>query len=195
MDMGPYFLAAMVELLGSASRVSASANIQVPDRTVGSGPNCGKPITVQTPTHLAGTVDFENGAILTMIASFDIFGGSALPCMEIYGTKGTLGLDDPNYFNGAVKIRRIGSESWEMLDPIFECGRNERGLGINDMVKAIAERRDHRANARMGYHVLEIMQSFEQSSLEGRHVALKSAYRYGKPPSFAAGETTNGMYR
>ncbi|SMF87733.1 Predicted dehydrogenase [Paenibacillus uliginis N3/975] len=183
MDMGPYYLAAMVELLGPARRVSASAGIQIPDRTVGSGPNSGKPITVKTPTHLAGTVDFENGSILTMITSFDIFGGSGLPWMEIYGTHGTLNLTDPNYFNGDVKLSRMGSEEWELLKPVFECGKNERGLGINDMVEAIADNRDHRANARMAYHILEIMQSFQQSSLEGRHVVLQSTYRFGKLPA------------
>lgn len=177
MDMGPYFLAAMVELLGPACRVSASTGIQIPDRMIGSGPNSGKAITVQTPTHLAGTVDFENGSILTMITSFDIFGGSDLPWMEIYGTQGTLSLADPNYFNGDVKLRRPGQEQWETLEPVFECGRNERGLGINDMVQAIENHRDHRASAQMAYHILEIMHSFQQSSSEGRHIVLESSYR------------------
>ncbi|NMO94568.1 Gfo/Idh/MocA family protein [Paenibacillus lemnae] len=183
MDMGPYYISALVELLGPARRVSASANIQIPDRNVGSGPNSGKPITVQTPTHLAGTVDFENGAIVSMITSFDIFGGSELPWIEIYGTQGTLSLSDPNYFNGDVKIRAHGSQEWKTLDPVFECGKNERGLGVNDMAEAISENRDHRASARMAYHVLEIMQSFQQSSLEGRHIVLQSTYRFGQLPA------------
>lgn len=183
LDMGPYYLSALVELLGPASRVSASAGIQIPDRSIGSGPLQGKPITVQTPTHLAGTLDFENGAIATMITSFDIFGGSSLPWLEIYGTQGTLSLGDPNYFNGEVKLRKQGSDEWKTLDPVFECGQNERGLGINDMIESIHSNKDHRASGRLAYHVLEIMQSFQQSSLEGRHIVLQSTYHYGKLPA------------
>ncbi|MFI2859086.1 Gfo/Idh/MocA family protein [Paenibacillus sp. JSM ZJ436] len=186
MDMGPYYLTALVELLGPASRVSASAGIQIPDRFVGSGPNSGQAIPVQTPTHLAGTIDFESGAIVSMITSFDIPAGSELPWIEIYGTSGTLSLSDPNFFNGDVRIRRHGSEAWETLPPAFECGRNERGLGVNDMVQSIREQRDHRASARLAYHVLEIMQSFQQSSLEARHIVLQSTYRKEPLPSFTA---------
>ncbi|ANA81903.1 gfo/Idh/MocA family oxidoreductase [Paenibacillus glucanolyticus] len=183
MDMGPYYVSALVELLGPASRISASTGIQIPDRVVGSGPLEGKPITVQTPTHLAGTMDFENGAIATMITSFDIFGGSGLPWLEIYGTQGSLSLGDPNFFNGEVKLRKPGSEEWGLLDPVFECGKNERGLGIDDMIQSIHEQKDHRVSARLAYHVLEIMQSFQQSSLEGRHIVLQSTYRFGRLPS------------
>ncbi|WP_339292930.1 Gfo/Idh/MocA family oxidoreductase [Paenibacillus sp. FSL W8-0187] len=183
MDMGPYYVSALVELLGPASRISASTGIQIPDRAIGSGPRQGQPITVQTPTHLAGTLDFENGAIATMITSFDIFGGSNLPWIEIYGTQGSLSLGDPNFFNSEVKLRKHGSDEWELLDPAFECGKNERGLGINDMIQSIHEQKDHRVSARLAYHVLEIMQSFQQSSLEGRHIVLQSTYRYGKLPA------------
>jgi len=191
MDMGPYYVSALVELLGPARRVSASAGIQIPDRVVASGPLQGKPITVQTPTHLAGTIDFENGAIASMITSFDIVGGSHLPWIEIYGTHGTLSLGDPNYFNREVKLRKHGSDEWALLEPTFECGKNERGLGIEDMIQAIYEQKDHRVSARLAYHVLEIMHSFQQSSLEGRHIVLQSTYRYGKLPAFAAVESTN----
>lgn len=183
MDMGPYYVSALVELLGPASRISASTGIQIPDRAIGSGLRQGQPITVQTPTHLAGTLDFENGAIATMITSFDIFGGSNLPWIEIYGTQGSLSLGDPNFFNSEVKLRKHGSDEWELLDPAFECGKNERGLGINDMIQSIHEQKDHRVSARLAYHVLEIMQSFQQSSLEGRHIVLQSTYRYGKLPA------------
>lgn len=187
MDMGPYYLSALVELLGPASRVSASAGIQIPERTVTSGPLQGNSINVQTPTHLAGTIDFENGAIVSMITSFDIMGGSQLPWIEIYGTHGTLSLSDPNFFNGEVKLRKHGSDDWVLLEPAFECGKNERGLGIEDMIQSIHEQRDHRVSSRLAYHVLEIMQSFQQSSLEGRHIVMQSTYRYGKLPVTEAG--------
>ncbi|WP_163879852.1 Gfo/Idh/MocA family protein [Paenibacillus favisporus] len=176
LDMGPYYLTALVELLGSIRRISASVGAQIPMRTIGSGPKSGQQIQVQTPTHLAGTIDFKQGAIATMITSFDIKAGATLPWIEIYGTEGTLSLPDPNFFNGDVKLRRSGSSEWEVLTPVFESTQNERGRGVNDMVEAIRSGRKHRANGNLAYHVLEAMYAFEESSISGSHVVLASSH-------------------
>ncbi|WP_145947911.1 Gfo/Idh/MocA family protein [Paenibacillus sp. Y412MC10] len=176
LDMGPYYLTALVELLGSIRRISASVGAQIPMRTIGSGPKSGQQIQVQTPTHLAGTIDFKQGAIATMITSFDIKAGANLPWIEIYGTEGTLSLPDPNFFNGDVKLRRSGSSEWEVLTPVFESTQNERGRGVNDMVEAIRSGRKHRANGNLAYHVLEAMYAFEESSISGSHVVLASSH-------------------
>ncbi|PQP87952.1 Gfo/Idh/MocA family protein [Paenibacillus sp. AR247] len=176
LDMGPYYLTALVELLGSIRRISASVGAQIPMRTIGSGPKSGQQIQVQTPTHLAGTIDFKQGAIATMITSFDIKAGANLPWIEIYGTEGTLSLPDPNFFNGDVKLRRSGSSEWEVLTPVFESTQNERGRGVNDMVEAILSGRKHRANGNLAYHVLEAMYAFEESSISGSHVVLASSH-------------------
>jgi len=175
LDMGPYYLTALVELLGSIRRISASVGAQIPMRTIGSGPKSGQQIQVQTPTHLAGTIDFKQGAIATMITSFDIKAGANLPWIEIYGTEGTLSLPDPNFFNGDVKLRPSGSSEWEVLTPVFESTQNERGRGVNDMVEAIRSGRKHRANGNLAYHVLEAMYAFEESSISGSHVVLESS--------------------
>ncbi|MDO7905207.1 Gfo/Idh/MocA family oxidoreductase [Paenibacillus sp. JX-17] len=175
-DMGPYYLTALVTLLGPIRRVSASAGIQIPDRKIHTGPKGGTPLRVQTPTHLAGTLDFSNGAIASMITSFDIRGTSDLPRMEIYGTEGTLSVPDPNDFSGEVKLRRFGEEEWVTIEPVFECSVNERGLGANEMVNAIRAGRKHQASGELGYHVLEAMRAFEKSSLDGKHIQLESTY-------------------
>ncbi|WP_211745571.1 Gfo/Idh/MocA family oxidoreductase [Paenibacillus sp. Marseille-Q4541] len=174
LDMGPYYLTALVKILGPIRRISASTGIQIPDRVIGSGPKQGQKLQVQTPTHLAGTIDFENGVIGTMIASFDIRAGSNLPLIEIHGTAGTLQVPDPNFFNGDVKLRKHGSEEWEIVQPVFTSEQNERGLGINQMVEAIRNQAPAEASGQLGYHVLEAMHAFERSSLEGRHVILES---------------------
>lgn len=179
-DMGPYYLTALVELLGPIERISASAGVQIPGRFIGSGPKAGQQIPVQTPTHLAGTLDFAQGAIATMIMSFDIKAGAGLPWIEIYGTAGTLILPDPNFFNGDVKLRRSGSDEIELLTPVFECGQNERGIGVNDMAESIRAGHAHRADGALAYHVLEAMHAFHISSLEGKHVVLESKYEYDK---------------
>ncbi|MDO3409504.1 Gfo/Idh/MocA family oxidoreductase [Saccharibacillus sp. CPCC 101409] len=176
-DMGPYYLTALVNLLGPIHRVSASTGIQIPDRFIGSGPKAGTPISVQTPTHLAGTLDFAGGPIVTMIMSFDVRGATELPRMEIYGTAGTLSLPDPNFFGGDVRLRRAGSDNWEKVDPVFESARNERGLGVEDMVKCIREERRHRASGELAYHVLETMHAFMRSSADSRHITLDSSYK------------------
>ncbi|AOZ91499.1 Gfo/Idh/MocA family protein [Paenibacillus crassostreae] len=179
-DMGPYYLTALVTLLGPIYRISASAGIQIFTRVIGSGPKKDTMIPVQTPTHFSGTLDFEEGAIATMIMSFDIPGGSALPCLEIYGTEGTLAIPDPNFFDGDVKLRRRGEEQWEILTPIFKSAHNERGIGVRDMAESIHAGRDHQASGRLAYHVLEAMYAFEKSSTEGKHIILESTYQYGQ---------------
>lgn len=175
-DMGPYYLTALVNLLGPIRRISASAGIQIPDRKIHSGPKSGTPLQVQTPTHLSGTLDFVNGAIATMITSFDIRGASDLPRIEIYGTEGTLSVPDPNEFNGEVRLRKFGEEEWQTVEPLFECSSNERGLGAGEMITAMRAGRPHRASAELGYHVLEAMHAFQRSSMEGKHIVLESAY-------------------
>ncbi|MCC3379758.1 Gfo/Idh/MocA family protein [Paenibacillus farraposensis] len=175
-DMGPYYLTSLIHLLGPIRRISGSVGIQIPERYIHSGPKSGTPLQVETPTHLAGTLDFHNGAIATLITSFDIQGASELPRIEIYGTKGTLNLPDPNFFNGDVKLRQPEGENTELLKPLFECGKNERGIGACEMVRAIRGNKKHRANAELAYHVLEAMHAFQRSSLEGRHITLESTY-------------------
>ncbi|WP_068499275.1 Gfo/Idh/MocA family protein [Paenibacillus kribbensis] len=175
-DMGPYYLTSLIHLLGPIRRISGSVGIQIPERYIHSGPKSGTPLQVETPTHLAGTLDFHNGAIVTLITSFDIQGASELPRIEIYGTKGTLNLPDPNFFNGDVKLRRSGEENAEVLKPLFECGKNERGIGAGEMVRAIRNEKNHRANAELAYHVLEAMHAFQRSSLEGKHITLESTF-------------------
>ncbi|MNP42980.1 hypothetical protein D3C76_1367750 [compost metagenome] len=163
-------------MLGPIRRISASAGIQIADRKIGSGPKEGTALQVETPTHLAGTIDFAEGAIATMITSFDIRGASDLPRIEIYGTEGTLSVPDPNYFNGEVKVRRYGQDTWETVKPVFESGQNERGIGVTEMVESIRAGREHKASGKLAYHVLEAMHAFQRSSLEGKHVMLESTY-------------------
>ncbi|MFD2702398.1 Gfo/Idh/MocA family protein [Paenibacillus shunpengii] len=186
LDMGPYYLTALVKLLGPIRRVSASTGIQIPDRVVGSGPKQGQKLQVQTPTHLAGTMDFANGVIGTMIASFDVRAGSGLPLIEIHGTEGTLQVPDPNFFNGDVKVKRIGSDAWEVIQPVTASEQNERGLGLNQMVEAIHNGSEAEASGKLGYHVLEAMHAFERSSIEGRHVLLESTVEVHKKPELVS---------
>mgnify|MGYP000981093460 CR=1 FL=1 len=173
-DMGPYYLTAFVSLLGPIRRVSGSAVITHPERTIGSEKKRGQKIPVETPTHIAGVIDFVSGAVGTLITSFDVPAGTSLPNIEIQGTAGTLLVPDPNTFGGVVKLRRAGSQEWEEVPLTHGFTDNNRGIGVADLAAAIAEGREHRAHGDMAYHVLEAMHGFHDASREGRHYEMQS---------------------
>ena len=172
-DMGPYFLTALVNLMGRAVRVSGSTKITHPTRTITSEPLSGTVIDVETPTHLTGTIDFESGAVATVITSFDVRGGHHLPVIEIYGTEGTLGVPDPNGFGGTVLLRGENDEDWREI-PLTHSDEVRRGIGVADLAVALRTGRAHRASGELAYHVLDLMQAFEESSESGRHVPIQS---------------------
>jgi predicted dehydrogenase len=173
-DMGPYYLTALVAMLGPIQRVTGSARISFPERTITSKPKFGEKIKVEVPTQVAGILDFHSGAMGTIITSFDTPGGAQLPFIEIYGSEGTLSVPDPNSFGGPVKLRKKGGAEWNELQLTHGFDNNSRGIGVADMAQAIIEGRKHRASGALGYHVLEAMIGFHDASLEGRHYIMKS---------------------
>ena len=155
-DVGPYYLTALVTLLGPVVRVAGAARISFPERTVGSGPNRGSKIPVRTPTHIAGLLEFASGALGTLFTSFDVW-KSSLPPIEIYGSEGTLSAPDPNTFGGPVRLWRTRTEAWEEIPLLPGYAENTRSLGVADMAQAIQAGRPHRASGQLGYHVLDLM--------------------------------------
>jgi predicted dehydrogenase len=180
-DMGPYYLTALTTLLGPVCRVSGCARITSPTRAIGSEPRRGELIDVQTPTHIAGTLDFTAGPVATIITSFDTPGENHLPYIEIYGALGTMKVPDPNCYDGEVLINKTGGKQWEEVPSRFGYTENSRALGLADMAMAIRSGRPHRANGETGYHVLEIMHGILDSSSQGRHVAIKSSMTRPEP--------------
>jgi predicted dehydrogenase len=172
-DMGPYYITALVSLLGPVARVCGSTKITFPKRKITSQPKYGEIIDVDVPTHVAGTMDFASGATATIITSFDVWGARSLPCIEIYGTEGTMVVPDPNTFGGPVFVKRYNTDFKEM--PLTHSyADNSRGLAVADLASAIAHGRKHRANDELCYHALEVMHSFELSSNANQHYFLKS---------------------
>ena len=172
-DMGPYYLTALVSLVGPVKRVTGSARITFPERTITSQPKFGKKIEVEVPTHIAGVLDFANGAVGTIVTSFDVWGGQ-LPRIEIYGTEGTLSCPDPNTFGGPIRICPARSREWHEVPLAYGYAENSRGLGVADMAHALLSGRKHRANGDLTYHVLDIMHAVHEASRENRHVELES---------------------
>ena len=174
LDMGPYYLTALISLLGPVDRVTGSSRITFPERTITSQPKYGKQIKVETPTHIAGVIDFASGAVGTIITSFDVWSAN-LPWIEIYGSEGSLQVPDPNTFGGPVLVRRWDSKEWAEIPLTHGYAENSRGIGLADMAYAVRYARPHRANGDMAYHVLDIMHGFLDASESGTHYKLPSS--------------------
>jgi len=172
LDMGPYYVTTLVNLLGPVKRVTGSAQISFAERTITSEKKRGQKIAVETPTHLAAVLDFVSGAVASLVMSFDVK-AHHLPRIEIYGETGTLSVPDPNCFGGAVSIGRGGRE-WTDMPLTHANAENSRGIGPADLATALRKGRKFRPCGEMAYHVLEVMLSVEQASKTGRHVDITS---------------------
>ncbi|HTE18421.1 MAG TPA: Gfo/Idh/MocA family oxidoreductase [Armatimonadota bacterium] len=184
-DMGPYYLTALLNLLGPVKRITGAASIAIPERTITSQPKHGKKISVETPDHICGTLEFESGAIGTIITSFAVthpLHDGKFP-ITVYGTEGALKVPDPNGFDGAVQLRRAEDEEWREVPHAFVKGYG-RAVGLADMAQAIRSGRPHRASAEQAFTVLDLMQGFLDSSADGR--AYSPELRYERPAPMPA---------
>ncbi len=168
-DMGPYYLTALINMLGPVRRVTGSARITFPERLITSQPKAGTVIKVETPTHIAGVMDFECGAVATIITSFDVW-ASELPLIQVYGTEGSLSAPDPNGFGGKVRLWRSRAEGWQEVPLTHGYTDNSRGVGPADMAYGLRSGRPHRASGELAYHVLDVMHAFLDASQSGEHV-------------------------
>ena len=172
LDMGPYYLTALVNLIGPIRRVTGSTRISFPERKITSQPKYGTRIEVKTATHVAGVLDFTNNAVGTIITSFDIWAAN-LPRIEIYGAEGSLSVPDPNRFDGPVLLHLADASGWSEI-PLTHSTDVGRGIGVADMAYALAHGRPHRASGDLAYHVLDVMCAFEDASRTGRHIDIES---------------------
>lgn len=180
-DMGPYYLTALINMFGPIRRVSGSATAALTERVINSEPKKGKVIPVETPTHVTGVIEFENGGAATIIMSFDIFGGSTLPNIELYGTEGTLRIPDPNHFGGEVLLRKSREREWQSIPLTHGNIDNSRGIGVTDMAYAIRNGREPRVSGTLAYHVLEAMEGLQEASKRGAYYTMQSTCRKPEP--------------
>jgi predicted dehydrogenase len=189
LDLGPYYITSMVNLLGPIRAVAGSARIGSPTREVTSPRRRVESIIVTTPTHLSATLEFESGVIGTFLASFDIW-DHHLPYIEIYGSTGTLTASDPNGYDGNILIKARAGEAWCTLTPVIAAAAATssadqfvRGAGVADLVGAL-NGQPHRASAALACHVLEALEAIEVSSRERRVVELTT--RCDRPAELSA---------
>jgi predicted dehydrogenase len=200
-DMGPYYVTALLSLLGPVKRVCGSAQKTFDQRQITSEPCFGEIIDVEIPTHITGIMEFDQGAVATILTSFDVW-DSHLPRLEIYGTDGTISLPDadplagPNLFEGPILLRRKDESDWndfpdqiprrdatpwKEIPSAFGYNENSRILGLADMCAAIQSGRKHRANGDMALHALEIMQGIHDAASSGTYHEMKSTFERPEP--------------
>ena len=185
-DMGPYYLTALISLIGSVTRVSGMNSQTFSQRIVTSQPKFGEVMKVEIPTHLASLLQFESGAIATVTMSFDTWSHNQ-PCLEIYGTEGSMSLPDPNTFGGPIKIKRGREKEWSEIPMSHGFADNMRGIGLADMAVAIQSERPHRASGEMALHVLEVMCAVHSSSETGKTVDILSRCERPQPMPMVTG--------
>ncbi len=164
LDMGPYYVTALVSLLGPVRRVSASARTTFRVRPVTGGPRVGELLDVEVPTHVAALLELESGAVATLVTSFDCW--DDVSSIELWGTDGTLLLPDPNGYEGIV--RRRGRElngNWETTGVAEETYR--RGIGVVEMARAVRRGESPRASGELAFHVLDTLLAVLESADAG----------------------------
>ncbi|MGY3571566.1 Gfo/Idh/MocA family protein [Vibrio paucivorans] len=184
-DLGPYYLTAMIALLGPVKRCAGMAKRSFNQRLIESKPRTGEYIDVEVDTHINSLLEFENGVTGMMMTSFDVW-DSQLPRLEIYGTEGTLCINDPdptdgtNIFGGEVlyktketarwnyRPRVQGLEAWSVADDQHRFSEDSRGLGLVDLAYAAIKGRAPRASGEMALHVCDIMESIVRSNQSGQ---------------------------
>jgi len=181
MDMGPYYVTALVNLLGEVDALYGSVKRGFDTRTITSASHFGDTIDVEVPTTYNGVLEFSNGVHASLITTFDVYAAAEMPNLEIYCTEGTLVVPDPNLFRGPVLIRHGREKGAKEVPLMFGYSENSRALGLADMAKAIETGRNGRASAQQVLHVLEILTGFEKSAKLGQKLKLQTSYHREAP--------------
>lgn len=186
LDMGPYYLTMLVNLLGPVVRVMAMAGRGQEVRQItAEGPFKDTTFPVETPTTLLSLLEFGSDAQVTFGASWDVFRHSNYP-IELHGTAGSLRLPDPDTFGGTVSLSERGAD-WQHFESESELygaqnwpsaapdRANYRMLGVADLVNAIATKTAPRASGQLALHVLDVMEAIHDSSQQGKPIRIISS--------------------
>ena len=199
LDVGPYYVTNLVQLLGPVRRVAAMAMTPAPERVIASAPRAGERVPVETPTTLHATLDFECGALVTLGTSWDVRQHGHAP-MELYGSEGTLYVPDPNFFGGTVRtgeieLRPTVPVDWPADDPHpFGVPNQEhpqgpvanyRCAGLADLAAGIREGRPHRCSLELALHVVDVMTTVLASAERGAFLDVET--RCGRPAPLGPG--------
>ena len=185
LDVGPYYVTNLIQLIGPVKRVTALAATPQAHRTITNGPRSGQKVPVDTPTTIHSVIEFENGAVVTLNASWDVWAHGHAP-MELYGEAGTVYVPDPNFFGGNVRYTTGASEVKKMPAWKHPFGvpnekhsqgmmANYRTAGLADMALAIQAGRPHRCSLELALHAVDVMTAILKSAETGKFVAMRTS--------------------
>tara|TARA_B100001057_G_scaffold190157_1_gene190938 strand:- start:256 stop:1386 length:1131 start_codon:yes stop_codon:yes gene_type:complete len=185
LDIGPYYVTNLVQLLGPVKQVAALTTSAGDTRTILSEPRKGEKIPVKTPTNIHALLEFHKGMTITLSTSWDVL-AHRHPNMELYGTEGSLYIPDPNFFGGDVEIVGKDGEIRSMApyehpfavlnnDDNGQMLANYRAAGLADMAAAILEDRPHRCSMELALHTVDVMTAVLTSGKEGRFVDMQTS--------------------
>jgi predicted dehydrogenase len=205
LDMAPYYLGALVNLIGPVASVQARSSMGFAERIVtAEGPRKGHAITVETPTTVQAILHFASGADILFTMSWDVW-KHGHPPIELYGAEGSLRVPDPNFFGGAVEYTAKG-EDWQSIDPAerpfgkpnwrspnwapsLPDRANYRCLGIADLASAVLDGTPHRASGALASHVLDAMEAILSAGESGATRAVGSSVE--RPPALSDDEAAS----
>ncbi len=197
-DMGPYYITALVNLLGPAKKVSGSVVRGVKKRTIGIGPRKNKTFKVECPTTYLSTIIFKNGTIIRLTLSFDVIAHQRNH-IELYGNKGSMIVPDPNMFGGSVYVcKKLGDKWQEYKTNKMPLGKinirsqssranesptnaNYRGVGLSEMAYSIQKNKNNKCNGELSLHVLDIIQSTMKACISGKAQLIRTNCKIPKP--------------
>jgi predicted dehydrogenase len=183
LDMGPYYITDLVNMLGPVKSVMAASATSQKQRMIYSEPKHGQMMPVKVATHVAGILTFHSGALIQVTLSFDVPAHTHLP-FELYGTEATLLVPDPNIFGGEIRTRTPVQQEWQAVPTTLPyADGNFRSLGVADLAAAILDNRPHRASGELALHVLEVMEGFAKASDAGHPVEMSTTVERPAPLS------------
>jgi predicted dehydrogenase len=178
LDMGPYYLTAIVALLGPVRRVAAFASTRNVEREILIGPRAGTVFAAETPTHTAATMELEGSVTATLTASFEAENQYVYDFV-VYGTEGRLALPDPNRFVGPVLLRT--DDEWERVPIPPPAPTDGRGIGLQDLAEAVAAGEPHRASGALAHHVVDVARTILDAAAEGTVIEVGSRVERPSP--------------
>ena len=187
LDMGPYYITALINLLGGVKSVFGVCRTTFSERTITAAPHENDTIKVNVPTHYECLLNFESGAVVSFMTTFDLY-KLQQPCIQLYGTRGNLIVPDPNCFGNQKGMTFFDGETKEEKELMltFDYDQNSRCLGLADLAAAIEQGRPPRASYLQTYHVLEVMTGIMKSTQTGAVYEMTTRFTREAPMDPAA---------
>jgi len=207
-DMGPYYLTALVNLIGPAKQVQGRCTKVFEEREIGIGPKKGQKFKVETPTTYLATIQFENDCIIQITLSFDVVAHQRNH-IELYGNKGSIIVPDPNMFGGSAFVSVTAGGNWgEHKTDMMPLGKiniksqssranesptnaNYRGVGLSEMIYSIQNKKINKCNGNLSLHVLNIIEAIHISAKKNK--VQKITVKCEKPKTFTTKEINSIM--